>query len=62
VFGFLTGGPDQPYPVGQGGLLFVFAFRVLPMILVICALSALLWHWRVLGWLTRGFGLLFQRP
>jgi CNT family concentrative nucleoside transporter len=28
---------------------------------VICALSALLWHWRVLRWLTRAFGFLFQK-
>lgn len=60
VFGFLAGGA-QPYPVGQASLLFVFAFRVLPVILVICALSALLWHWRILRWLTRGFGLVFQK-
>jgi CNT family concentrative nucleoside transporter len=61
VFGFLAGGPDQPYPVTRSSLLFVFAFRVLPVILVICALSALLWHWRILRWLTRGFGLVFQK-
>ena len=61
VFGFLAGGPDQPYAVTQSSLLFVFGFRVLPVILVICALSALLWHWRILRWLTRGFGLLFQK-
>jgi CNT family concentrative nucleoside transporter len=61
VFGFLAGGEAQPYPVSQAGLLFVFAFRVLPVILVICALSALLWHWRVLRWITRAFGFLFQK-
>lgn len=61
VFGFLAGGERQPYPVGDASLLFVFAFRVLPVILVICALSALLWHWRILRWLTRGFGFLFQK-
>jgi CNT family concentrative nucleoside transporter len=61
VFGFLAGGPDQPYPVTEASLLFVFAFRVLPVILVVCALTALLWHWRVLRWLTRAFGFVFQR-
>lgn len=61
VFGFLAGGAAQPYPVAQANLLFVFAFRVLPVILVICALSALLWHWRVLRWLTRAFGFVFQK-
>lgn len=61
VFGFLAGGEGQPYDVKDPGALFVFAFHVLPVILVICALSALLWHWRILKWLTEGFGFLFQK-
>ncbi len=60
VFGYLAGG-DQPYVVGNESALFTFAFNVLPLILVISALSALLWHWRILKWITLGFGLLFQR-
>ena len=60
VFGYLAGG-DQPYAVANEGALFTFAFQVLPLILVISALSALLWHWKVLKWITHGFGLLFQR-
>jgi concentrative nucleoside transporter, CNT family len=60
VFGYLAGG-DQPYAVSNQGALFTFAFQVLPLILVISALSALLWHWRILKWITYGFGLLFQR-
>jgi CNT family concentrative nucleoside transporter len=55
VFGYLGGGP-QPYAVSDQGRLFVFAFEVLPLILVISALSALLWHWRVLKWIIRGLG------
>lgn len=61
VFGFLAGGQAQPYAVTNPGGLFVFAFRVLPVILVICALSALLWHWRILKWITQGFGFVFQK-
>ena len=61
VFGFLAGGQGQPYDVKTPGALFVFAFHVLPVILVICALSALLWHWRILKWLTEGFGFVFQK-
>jgi CNT family concentrative nucleoside transporter len=61
VFGFLAGAGGQPYPLTNPGALFVFAFRVLPVILVICALSALLWHWRVLKWVIQGFGALFER-
>ena len=60
VFGYLAGG-DQPYSVTNPGGLFTFAFNVLPMILVISALSALLWHWKILKWLTHGFGILFQK-
>lgn len=60
VFGYMAGGP-QPYEVTNSGALFVFAFQVLPLILVISALSALLWHWNILKWITRGFGLLFQK-
>lgn len=62
VFGYLGGGsqpfapvaPDAPPP-------FVFAFQVLPLILVISALSAVLWHWGVLKWVVRGFGFLFEK-
>ena len=61
VFGFLAGAESQPYDVKNPGAMFIFAFRVLPVILVICALSALLWHWRLLKWLTEGFGLVFQK-
>lgn len=60
VFGYLGGGP-QPYAVDNPAGLFVFAFQVLPLILVISALSALLWHWGVLKWIIRGFGFLFEK-
>jgi len=60
IFGFLAGG-DQPYPVSNPGLGFIFAFRVLPVILVVCALSALLWHWKILKWAAQGFGFVFQK-
>ncbi|HEY8616941.1 NupC/NupG family nucleoside CNT transporter [Phenylobacterium sp.] len=61
VFGFLAGTPNQPYELVNPSGLFVFAFRVLPVILVVCALAALLWHWRILKWVTQAFGLLFER-
>ncbi|HEX5377150.1 MAG TPA: nucleoside transporter C-terminal domain-containing protein [Phenylobacterium sp.] len=61
VFGFLAGTPNQPYELTNPGAMFVFAFRVLPVILVVCALAALLWHWRILKWVTQGFGLVFEK-
>lgn len=62
VFGYLGGG-DSPFTTLPEGspLPFIFGFRVLPLILVISALSALLWHWRILEWITRGFGFLFEK-
>jgi CNT family concentrative nucleoside transporter len=60
VFGYLGGG-SQPYAVENPQGLFVFAFQVLPLILVISALSALLWHWGILKLIIRGFGLVFEK-
>jgi CNT family concentrative nucleoside transporter len=60
VFGYLGGG-SQPYAVDNPAGLFVFAFQVLPLILVISGLSALLWHWNILKWIIRGFGFLFEK-
>jgi len=60
VFGYLAGGP-QPYTVANASALFIFAFDVLPLIIVISALSALLWHWKVLQWVMRGFELVFRK-
>ena len=61
VFGFLAGTPNQPYTLTDPGSLVVFAFRVLPVILVVCALAALLWHWKILVWITQAFGVVFER-
>ena len=47
VFGYLGGGPlpfAEPFP-GAGFILF---FQGLPLVLVVGALSALLYHWRIL--------------
>ena len=57
VFGYLAGG-DQPFAVSNPGAGFIFAFRVMPVILVVCALSALLWHWKILKWLAQGLSLI----
>ena len=60
VFGYLSGG-DQPYGAIAANAPFIFGFRVLPLILVISALSALLWHWGILKWLTQAFGFVFEK-
>lgn len=47
VFGFLGGGP-APYEVTGPQHSFILAFRALPIVIVFAALSALLWHWRII--------------
>jgi len=60
VFGFLSGN-DAAFNAANPGAAFVFAFRVMPVILVVCALSALLWHWGILKLAARAFGFIFQK-
>ncbi len=60
VFGFL-GGADLPFDEKSPGSSFVLAFRVLPLVLVISALSALLYYWRILPLVVRGFSWLLRR-
>ena len=47
VFGYL-GGADVPFSISAEGALYIFAFRVLPQILVFSVLVAVLWYWRIL--------------
>jgi concentrative nucleoside transporter, CNT family len=62
VFSYLGGG-EAPYAPTTPGAPppFIFGFQVLPLILVISALSALLWHWNILKWIIRGFGFVFEK-
>ena len=60
VFGFLGGGP-VPYQETIAGSTFTLAFRGLPIVLVMSALSALLFHWRILPVVVRGFSRVLER-
>jgi CNT family concentrative nucleoside transporter len=60
VFGHLGGGP-APYEVTNPAASFVLAFRALPLVLLVAALSALLFHWGVLPLVVRGFAWGLQR-
>ncbi|MFQ5626559.1 MAG: NupC/NupG family nucleoside CNT transporter, partial [Methyloligellaceae bacterium] len=60
VFGYIGGGPlpfKEPYP-GAG---FILAFQALPIILVMSALSALLFYWGILQRVVNGFSWLLRR-
>ncbi len=60
VFGFLGGG-EPPFDVNQPGGLYLFAFRILPQIVVFSVLVALAWYWRVLPVVIKGFAWLLHR-
>jgi CNT family concentrative nucleoside transporter len=60
VFGYLGGG-DPPFETRYPENGFILAFRALPLLLVIGALSALLFHWRVLPLLVRGFAWVLRK-
>ena len=54
VFGYLGGG-RLPFAETFPGASFILAFQALPLVLVISALSALLFYWRILPLVVRGF-------
>ncbi len=60
VFGYLGGG-DLPFDLALPAATFILAFQALPMILVLSALSALLFYWRVLPAIVGAFAWLLQR-
>jgi len=60
VFGFLGGG-EQPFEARPGTSSFVLAFRALPLVLVVSALSALLFYWRVLPAVVRAISLVLEK-
>jgi concentrative nucleoside transporter, CNT family len=60
VFGYLGGGPT-PYHVSDAGSNFVLAFRALPIVLIMSALSALLFYWRILPAIVRGISFLLEK-
>ncbi|MBT3062818.1 MAG: nucleoside transporter C-terminal domain-containing protein [Candidatus Thiodiazotropha sp.] len=60
VFGYL-GGAESPFLESDSGSSFILAFRALPLVLVISALSALLFHWRVLQRVVELFSWLLRK-
>jgi len=64
IFGYLGGDPlnvDYPFAVSEPGATLILAFRILPLILVFTVLSAILWHYRVLPVIIKGFSLVLRK-
>ncbi len=60
VFGFLGGG-NIPFEIKEGASAFIFAFQPLPMILVVSAISMLLFHWGILPAIVKAFSFALRK-
>jgi concentrative nucleoside transporter, CNT family len=60
VFGYLGGGP-LPFELKTPDAEFVLAFQALPLVLIMSVLTTLLFHWRILPPIVRGFAFVLER-
>lgn len=60
VFGYLGGG-EPPFEVSHPEANFILAFQSLPLVLLTSALSALLFYWKVLPVVVKGFSKALEK-
>ena len=60
VFGYMGSGPT-PFAVTSPGNLINLAFTILPLVIVIAALAAMLWYWRISPMIVRGMALVLKK-
>ena len=60
VFGYLGGAP-LPFDINHHGSTLVLAFHVFPLVLVICALASLLFHWGIMQRIVGGMAYVLRR-
>lgn len=60
IFGYMGGGP-APFTVTHPANMINLAFGILPLVMVISALSAILWHWRILPTVVHGMAVVLKR-
>ena len=63
VFGYLAdGAPNAPFDITNPGGTFIFAFGGLTLIILMSAISALLWHWKIIPIIVNALSVLFKKP
>ena len=60
VFGYLGGGP-LPFDEKNPAFSYVLAFRGLPLVLVISAITSLFFYWRIIPMVVNGFAWILKR-
>jgi len=61
VFGYLSNTTTAPFENSSTGNSIIFAFQILPLIIVISSLSALLWFWNILPLIIRAISRVFEK-
>ncbi|MDC1042503.1 nucleoside transporter C-terminal domain-containing protein [Gammaproteobacteria bacterium] len=61
VFGYLSNSSTSPFENSGTGNSMIFAFQILPLIIVISSLSALLWFWNILPLIIRAISKIFEK-
>lgn len=61
VFGYLSNTTTAPFENSSTGNSIIFAFQILPLIVVISSLSALLWFWNILPLIIRAISRVFEK-
>ena len=62
VFGYLADGAPKPFEVVNPASANIFIFSGLMLIIVVSALAAIFWHWRVLPIVIKLISSLFKKP
>jgi CNT family concentrative nucleoside transporter len=60
IFGYIGGGP-APFTITHPANMINLAFGILPLVMVISALSAILWHWRILPGIVHAMAAVLKR-
>ena len=60
VFGYIGGG-DLPFETSTAGSTVILAFQTLPLVLIISAVSALLFYWRIMPFIVNGLSFILRR-
>ena len=62
VFGYLAdNAPNAPFDITNPSGTFIFAFGGLTLIIVMSAISALLWHWKIIPVLVNALSVIFKK-
>ena len=63
VFGYLAdGAPNAPFDINNPSGTFIFAFGGLTLVILMSAISAILWQWKVIPIIVNGISVLFKKP